>query len=59
MIQAIRAEIAALQEESKKQTAKLTSAVESLRSEIKCENERLAKNLGLSVQISRQHQPLV
>jgi len=41
--QVIRAEIAALQEESKKQTAKLTSAVESLRSEIKRENKRLAK----------------
>ena len=45
VMQAIRAEIAVLQEESKKQTFKLTSVVESLRSEIKRENERLAKSL--------------
>jgi len=38
VMQAIRAEIAALQQESKEQTAKLTSAVEILRSEIKREN---------------------
>jgi len=45
VMQAVRAEIAVLQEESKKQTAKLTSGVESLRYEIKKENERLAKSL--------------
>jgi len=37
---------AVIQEESKKQTVRLTSAVESLRSEIKRENEKLAKSLS-------------
>ena len=45
VMQVIRTEIGALQEESKKQTAKLTAAVESLRSEIKRDNEKLAKSL--------------
>jgi len=40
-----RKQTAALQEVSEKQTAKLTSAVESLRSEIKEENDRLANSL--------------
>jgi predicted RecB family endonuclease len=45
VMQVIRTEIGALQEESKKQTAKLTSAVQSLRSGFKRENEKLAKSL--------------
>jgi len=45
VMQVIRTEIGALQEESKKQTAKLTYAVQSLRSGFKRENEKLAKSL--------------
>jgi len=50
VMQAMRAEsakqTAVIQEESKKQTVRLTSAVESLRSEIKRQNEKLAKSLS-------------
>jgi len=57
-MQAMRAEsakqTAVIQKESKKQTVRLTSAVQSLRSEIKRENEKLAKSLSAKFEAARR-----